>query len=61
MTWQTSLEPATMQLDDLQLEDLLVPNDINQSPLNWSELFLRTMHQFIPHAMLPDKKKLSHG
>ena len=41
---------ACNQLDDLQLEDLLVPIDINQSLLNWCELFLRTMHQFIPHA-----------
>ena len=49
---------ACSQLDDLQLEDLLVPNDINQSLSNWSELFLRTMHQYIPHAMLPDRKTL---
>ena len=49
---------ACNQLDDLQLEDLLVPNDINQSLSNWSELYLRTMHQYIPHAMLPDRKTL---
>lgn len=49
---------ACDQLDELYLEDVLVPNNIDQSLLKWSELFLRTMHQFIPHAMLPDRQTL---
>ena len=52
---------ACNKLDDLQLEDPLAPNDINQSLLNWSELFLGTIYinSFLMLCSLTGK--LSHG
>ena len=47
---------ANYLLDELDLGQVFVPSDIDQSWINWTEAFLSIMDMCIPHATLPTRK-----
>ena len=49
---------ANYLLDELDLGQVFVPGDIDQSWINWREVFLSIMDLCIPHATLPTGKSL---
>ena len=49
---------ANYLLDELDLGQVFVPSDIDQSWINWREAFLSIMDMCIPHATLPTRKSL---
>ena len=45
-------------MDELDLGQVFVPGDIDQSWINWREVFLSIMDLCISHATLPTRKSL---
>ena len=52
------LPKAKYLLDELDLGQVFVLGDIDQSWINWREVFLSIMDLCIPHATLPTRKSL---